>query len=129
MFQKGDEISFHSGMYEGKIGWTNKERKVVGNSIPVIVDMGDGVIKNAIVSVWSVTKRHPTKPATFVQALIAQKPDVDKLIMILAKKISLYGGTKSGPHLQGILDHIRDEIERADNICKMISEESVQFDN
>jgi hypothetical protein len=128
-FKKGDEIRFHSGTYEGKIGWTNTARKVVGNSVPVIVDMGDGIIKKATVSVWNVTKCHPPKPATFVQALVTQKPDVDKLIMMLAKKISLHGGTKSGPRLHGILDHIKGEIVRADNIRKKISEESVEFDD
>eukprot|EP00957_Ditylum_brightwellii_P191231 14561116-Ditylum_brightwellii.AAC.1 len=86
-------------------------------------------MKKAIVSVWNVTKHHPAKPGRFSQALVAQKPDVDKLIMMLAKKISLYVGPKSGLRLHGILDHIKDKIERADNICKMISEESVQFDN
>eukprot|EP00957_Ditylum_brightwellii_P042229 3198269-Ditylum_brightwellii.AAC.1 len=91
--------------------------------------MGDGVMKKATVSVWSVTERHPSTPATFAQALVAQKPDVDKLIMMLAKKIALYGGTKSGPRLHGILDHIKGEIVRADNIRKKISEESVEFDD
>eukprot|EP00957_Ditylum_brightwellii_P101330 7721858-Ditylum_brightwellii.AAC.1 len=90
--------------------------------------MGDGAIKKATVSVWSVTERHSPTPVTFAQALVVQKPNVDKLIMMLAKKILLYGGTKSGTCLHGILDHIKDEIVRADNICKSISEESVQFD-
>eukprot|EP00957_Ditylum_brightwellii_P060913 4623588-Ditylum_brightwellii.AAC.1 len=61
--------------------------------------MGDDVMKKAIVSVWSVTQRNPPKPAIFTQTLVAQKPDVDTLIMMLSKKISLYGGTKSWPIL------------------------------
>eukprot|EP00957_Ditylum_brightwellii_P146014 11119563-Ditylum_brightwellii.AAC.1 len=50
--------------------------------------MGDGVIKKATVSVWSVTEHHPPMPATFAQALVVQKPDVDKFIMMVSKKIS-----------------------------------------
>eukprot|EP00957_Ditylum_brightwellii_P112869 8606020-Ditylum_brightwellii.AAC.1 len=75
VFKKGHEIHFHSGTYKGKFDWKNTTRKVVENSIPVIVDMGDGVMKKATVSAWSVTKHLPPKPATFAQALVAQKPD------------------------------------------------------
>eukprot|EP00957_Ditylum_brightwellii_P206860 15350296-Ditylum_brightwellii.AAC.1 len=111
------------------MGWTNTAKKVVGISVFVVVDMRDGSIKKATVFVWSLTKHHHTKSAIFAQALIAQKPIIDKTIMMLAKKILLYGGTKSSTRLQGILDHIKTEIERTDNILKMIYEESVQFED
>eukprot|EP00957_Ditylum_brightwellii_P141898 10810304-Ditylum_brightwellii.AAC.1 len=60
------------------MGWTKTARKVIGSYVPVIVDLGDGSVKKAAVSIWSITKRHPTKPATFAQAFVAQKPDIDK---------------------------------------------------
>eukprot|EP00957_Ditylum_brightwellii_P184504 14053056-Ditylum_brightwellii.AAC.1 len=59
------------------------------------MDMGGGALKKATVSIWSVTKRHPSKPTSFAHALIAQKPDVDKTIMKLAKQVTLYGDTKT----------------------------------
>eukprot|EP00957_Ditylum_brightwellii_P063238 4799912-Ditylum_brightwellii.AAC.1 len=76
-----------------------------------------------------MTQRHPTKPKTFAQALVDQKPDADKLIMKLAKQVSLYGGTKRKERADSILDYMITQFENADKVQKMIHEESTQFDD
>eukprot|EP00957_Ditylum_brightwellii_P165060 12566639-Ditylum_brightwellii.AAC.1 len=76
--------------------------------------MGNGEFKKATLSAWSMSQRHPTKPKTFAQALVAQKPDIDKLIMKLAKQVALYGGTKSKEHVGSILDYLITQFENAD---------------
>eukprot|EP00957_Ditylum_brightwellii_P031243 2368670-Ditylum_brightwellii.AAC.1 len=80
--QKSDDMCFYTGVYEGK-----------------------SVLKKATVSAWSVSLRHPIKPPSFAHALVAQKPDIDKLIMKLAK-----------------------QLERAEKGCKT-TQEYVKFDD
>eukprot|EP00957_Ditylum_brightwellii_P106709 8140625-Ditylum_brightwellii.AAC.1 len=84
--QKSDEIHFYTGVYEGKVGWFDASKLKTDSRITAIADMGQGVLKKATVSAWSVTQHHPIKPPSFAHALVAPKPDIDKLIMKLAKQ-------------------------------------------
>ena len=64
------------------------------------------MLKKATVSAWSVSLRHPIKPPSFAHALVAQKPDIDKLIMKLAKQVALCGGANSDKQPNSIIDYI-----------------------
>jgi hypothetical protein len=126
--QKSDEIRFHTGVYEGKVGWFDASKLKTGSRVAVIVDMGQGVLKKTTVSAWSVTQRLPIKPPSFAHALVSQKRDIDKLIMKLAKQVALCGGTKSNKQLDSILDYIFGGLEHAEKVRKA-THESVNFDD
>eukprot|EP00957_Ditylum_brightwellii_P163182 12425666-Ditylum_brightwellii.AAC.1 len=91
--------------------------------------MGNGEFKNATLSVWSMTQRHPTKSETMAQALVTQKPDVDKLIIKFGKQVLLYGATKNKERADSILDYMITQFENTDKVWKMIHEESIQLDD
>eukprot|EP00957_Ditylum_brightwellii_P137510 10483756-Ditylum_brightwellii.AAC.1 len=81
----------------------------IGNSVPVFVDVGGGIINKATVSAWCLTTPFPDKPKTFAHVLVSQKPDVDKLIMKL-----VYGGTRTATRSAGVLDYIGEQCEKAE---------------
>eukprot|EP00957_Ditylum_brightwellii_P198892 15159668-Ditylum_brightwellii.AAC.1 len=61
--------------------------------------MGNGSTKRSSVLIWSCSKLHPTKPKTYVEALMMQKPQVEKIMKTLANHVVMNGGWKSENHI------------------------------
>eukprot|EP00957_Ditylum_brightwellii_P098646 7514460-Ditylum_brightwellii.AAC.1 len=68
----GDLVCFFNGSYEGKFGWRDTNAQASGCCCPVLVDVGDGKIKRATVSMWSITKPFPNKPRSFAKTVMMQ---------------------------------------------------------
>ena len=111
--QKGEVIRFHSGTYAGKTGWLGSKQLTSSDRVGVVVDNRDGTTKNATVSIWSLSKPHPDKPKTYAQALMMQKPDVEKVMKMFAKMVIKSGGWKNDARVNSVLDMFYEEMEHA----------------
>eukprot|EP00957_Ditylum_brightwellii_P127614 9731726-Ditylum_brightwellii.AAC.1 len=63
------DVHFFTGVYEGKLGKIDTTRHVLAGRVAVLVDIGSGVTKKAIVSVWSSARPHPEKACSFAEAV------------------------------------------------------------
>eukprot|EP00957_Ditylum_brightwellii_P059997 4554784-Ditylum_brightwellii.AAC.1 len=60
-------------------------RRASAGHVLVLVNMGSGVTKKVVVSVWSIARPHLDKPQNFAQAVVMQKPNFEKALKALAK--------------------------------------------
>eukprot|EP00957_Ditylum_brightwellii_P185590 14130089-Ditylum_brightwellii.AAC.1 len=49
-------VHFFTGVYEGRLGRVDPTRRASARRVPVLVNMGSGVTKKVIVSVWSIAR-------------------------------------------------------------------------
>jgi len=78
MSQKGPEIRFIAGKYQGKEGWINAEKKETLFMVPVIVDMGSH-LKPTFVRKESVSEPHGP-PSSYEEAALQQHPDIEVMM-------------------------------------------------
>eukprot|EP00957_Ditylum_brightwellii_P015342 1154663-Ditylum_brightwellii.AAC.1 len=79
------DVRFFTGVYEGRLGGINTTRHASAGRVPVLVDIGSGLTKKAIVSAWSIAKPHPGKTCSFAEVVVMQKPCFEKALKALAK--------------------------------------------
>eukprot|EP00957_Ditylum_brightwellii_P198903 15160490-Ditylum_brightwellii.AAC.1 len=97
-------VGFFTGAYEGRQGRVDPTRRASAGCVLILVNMGSGVTKKAVVSVWSITIPHPDKPQNFAQAVVMQKPIFETALKELAKKYVVMGGHKKDEHMNSLLD-------------------------
>ena len=93
MAEKGDEIRFIRGSYEGFIGWINKSKKTKKKKSSrrfVIVLLDDGTEKQTWVKKNSYRKRH-SDPASYEEAALQQHSDMELTMIKLAEMFAEIG--------------------------------------
>jgi hypothetical protein len=111
--EKGKEIRFIRGSYEGCIGWLDKANKSKKKSKMVhviIVDDDEECDEEVHTKVWrsSFCERHKA-PTTWAQAAVQQHPEIEKAVIEAAKLFAscIIADEKS------VMDYFAFEIERA----------------
>lgn len=89
--QKGQEIRFIRGKYQGQTGWVNAAKKKTKKGLqPVIVKMDNGVEKQTRVKVTSF--RTPFSAANnYAEAALQQHPDMELAMIKLAESVAECG--------------------------------------
>jgi hypothetical protein len=94
MSNKGAELRFVKGTYNGKTGWINEDGKLLTFYVHVIFQMGDGLDeKHTKVLKTSVLKRiADNRPATTrEEAVLQQHPDIKAVMDKLAAELTKCG--------------------------------------
>ena len=85
MSDKGDEIRFVKGTYQGRNGWLNKNRRSKKSRYSyVIVDLEEEGEKPTRVLTTSIRKPHKV-PTSFEEAALQQHPDIELAMIRLCE--------------------------------------------
>jgi hypothetical protein len=123
---KGKAIRFWNGVYDGRTGWINTSKVSHNDRLYVIVDLGNGLEKEACVSVWSVSNPLPKNPKTYADALYIQKPAIEKTMKKLARQLVYVGAYDKSSRLLSVHDILGIEMKSAAE-CKKKLEGGIEF--
>ena len=121
------KCALFTGVYEGRLGRIDTTRHASAGHVPVLIDIGSRVTKQAIVSVWSIARPCPGKAHNFAKAAVMQKPSFEKALKALTKKYVLVVGFKSESGMSSLLDLLFAECEIAKENLK--NEKEIQYND
>jgi hypothetical protein len=107
---KGHAIRFVKGTYLGKEGWINAEKKGTAKKYYVIIDLGNGETKEALVNKDSV-KELDTKPAaSYSEATLREHPDIEAMLDKVCRELAKCSIENDGT---GIMEIIQRTLTQA----------------
>ena len=129
MASKGDEIRFIAGKYAGKNGWINIARYGDEVNSPVIVDLGPRGDRATVVKRSSFRQLPNGPPTSYVDAVMAQCPDVETSVVATCRKLAKCNMHRDPQGFQNMMNIKMQEAIQWQNARKVKYYRHVQYDD